>query len=539
MIIGRVNTTVIFLSILFFFSTATAPLLAKQKTVAGIVFDDADQNGIFSVGEKGIPGIVVSNQTEAVKTDAEGRFRLPVTNQAVFFVSKPAGYDVPLDENNLPRFYYIHHPKGSPPGLKYKGIEPTGKLPKGLAFPLHKSAEQENFSVIFMGDPQTRTRQEIAYFRDDVVSGLLGNGARFYIDLGDIMYDDLALYPQMNNLLGRIGVPVYHTPGNHDINAAAADFQAEAETFKGVFGPDYYSFNYGKVHFVVLNTVHYKGWNQKEKTKGAYTGYIHERQLTWLKNDLALVPQDHLVVLSMHIPLFTRVEPTDSTVVTNRAQLFEILESRRHLLAIAGHMHNIEYLEFTREDGWQGSAPFSQLIAGAGCGAWWYGPKSPQGIPLGLCTDGAPNGSFLLQFNGNSYHYTFQPANPSYNRQMRINFPSGSVSDDQLKNRYINVNVFAGTARTKVTYQLDNQPEQPMTRNIMEDPLVEELISNNPDHYIHWVEPVCSTHIWIAPLPENLEPGLHRLKIKVEDHQGDVFHGYRIFNLLPIAPIAP
>jgi hypothetical protein len=43
------------------------------QTATGSVFADLNQNGTKDKGEKGIPGVGVSNGIEVVLTDAEGR----------------------------------------------------------------------------------------------------------------------------------------------------------------------------------------------------------------------------------------------------------------------------------------------------------------------------------------------------------------------------------------------------------------------------------------------------------------------------------
>ncbi len=532
------NHAVIFnifiLGLVVLLAAAPTSLEARKKKAKGLVFDDTNRNGIFDKGEQGIPGVVVSNQYDVVQTDKEGKFRLPLKKETIIFVTKPAGYDLPMNENNFSQFYYIHQPAGSPKGLKYPGIAPTGKRPRTIYFPLVKGKTDDTFSVIVMGDPQTRTAKEIEYYRDDVVAGLLDSGARFYMALGDIMYDHLDLNDKMDRLVGQLGIPVYHVMGNHDMNYRVPDSVHEAETFKRIHGPDYYSFNYGKVHFVILNSVKYKGWNTEENKPGRYSGNLHERQLTWLKNDLAFVPEGHLVVLSMHIPAAVDVAPEDPyNYIVNRAELFKILENREHLLALAGHMHFVEYIDFTQKHGWNGKAAFSQLTAGAGCGTWWHGPRDPRGIPFGVGTDGSPNGHFLFTFKGNRFHYRFHPGTPVPHDQMRINSPVGILQPQDLKDGKIeiNVNVFAGTPRTTVTCALDDGPGTPMERKVMNDPFFEKLVTENKDKYKEWMEPTPCAHIWVAPLPVNLGPGLHRLKITVTDHQGDIFTAHGLFEV--------
>lgn len=513
---------------------APAPLVAAQKTAEGMVFDDANHNRIFDKGEQGIPGVVVSNQCQAVQTDEKGLFRLPVENETIIFISKPAGYNVPLNENNFPQFYYIHQPAGSPPGLQYPGIAPTGKLPAMIYFPLYKAADEDTFDAVVMGDPQTSNPEEINFYRDSIAAGLVGTGARFYLALGDIMYNDLSHYDRMNRVVGQIGIPIHHVMGNHDMNFQVPDYIHEAETFKRIHGPDYYSFNYGKVHFIVLNTVKYYGWDAAKKKAGRYTGFVHERQLTWLKNDLSFVPADRLVVLTMHIPVISDLYPKDDySQIMNRADFFKIFENREHVLALAGHMHFVEYIEFTPAHGWNGKAVFPSLTAGAGCGTWWHGPRDPFGIPFGMCTDGAPNGYFLFTFKGNRYHYRFHAAASGPDNQLRINSPTGTLSQQDIKDGKItiNVNVFAGTPRAKVTFTLDSSPGILMERTVMNDPFFTRLIETNKAGYLDWMEPTFSAHTWTAPLPPGLGPGLHNLKVTVTDRQGDVFTAYRLFEV--------
>src|SRR5690606_34972661 len=83
--------------------------------------------------EKGVAQVAVSNGIDVVLTDAAGRYHLPARDNSIFFVIKPQGYQLPVDEHNKPQFYYIHKPEGSP-ALKYAGSKPTGKLPKSMDF---------------------------------------------------------------------------------------------------------------------------------------------------------------------------------------------------------------------------------------------------------------------------------------------------------------------------------------------------------------------------------------------------------------------
>ena len=85
------------------------PLLAADAvTVSGIVYENRSGAVRRQVTDPGIAGVLVSNGHEVVKTDAAGRYTLPIDDESVIFVIKPTGYAVPVNEEKLPRFYYIH-----------------------------------------------------------------------------------------------------------------------------------------------------------------------------------------------------------------------------------------------------------------------------------------------------------------------------------------------------------------------------------------------------------------------------------------------
>jgi 3',5'-cyclic AMP phosphodiesterase CpdA len=346
-------------------SLLVQPALWATETARGAVFEDANGDGLYQGDEAGIVGIAVSNGLEVVVTDADGRYEIAIHPGDTLFISKPSGWAVPLSRDHLPQFYYHHVPQGSPDGFRprYRGLDPSGRLPTSIDFPLRRSAEAERFRSIWFADTQPETIDEVEFIRDDVVAELVGADAAFGITLGDISYDDLSLLPRLARNIAQIGVPWYHVPGNHDMNYLAADDAESLETFRRNFGPPYYSFDYGKVHFVVLDTVYYCGKNVGRDDPdplgaGTYEGGLGARQLEWLANDLRRVPGDRLVVLAMHIPLYSQIDPEEPSInVFDRDQLFEVLADREHVLALAGHMHLSEHFYFDADDGLPGANP--------------------------------------------------------------------------------------------------------------------------------------------------------------------------------------
>ena len=506
----RVIFTVIFILIL------ASTNFAHTQVISGTVFNDSNQNMKLDANESGIEGVLVSNQIEIVKTDNKGCYTLPIKDESIIFVIKPAGYDPPRHKYNLPYFYYIHDPDGSPP-LKYKGVDPTGQLPNRIDFPLFQKEKEDTFEVIVFSDPQPRSEKELGYIRDDVVSELIGSEATCGIILGDIMYDDLSLNEKHTAIFGQIGIPLYHVPGNHDMNYDAQDDHYALETFKRHYGPPYYGFQYGKVHFIAIDDVEYQGNNQTRK----YIGKIGNNQLQWIENYLEFIPSDHLIVLNMHIPLYTFAGPDSSINVIDRDKLLSLLQNRNHLLALIGHMHTIEHQYLGTEQGWRGSKPLHQIICGAVSGCWWNGPADVRGIPIADQRDGVPNGYHIFRFEGNKFTEIYKSAQMDRNYQIRISQPIGKVNRETLKETEIIVNVFNGNDKTKVTCQIDNITPFLLTRKIMKDPYFEEIYSKYTDLYYSWVQPENSNHIWIGRFPSDLELGVHRIIIQAINQYGD------------------
>lgn len=505
---------------------------AESRNISGFVFIDHNENGLKDDGEPGLPNVAVSNQREVVLTDEQGRYNLPVRENMIVFVSQPAGFELPRNEHNLPQFYYIHHPEGSPDGLKYPGIAPTGKLPDEINFPLYTAPYKENFKALISGDPQPRDSVEVGYFRDDIITEMIGSDTDFYLALGDIAYDDLSIYDQYNRAVSQIGLPAFHVGGNHDVNFRVDSDTFSLETFNRIYGPEYYSFNYGQVHFVVLDNVEYLGWDwENQKSKG-YRGYISEDQLLWLENDLRYVPDDFLIVLSMHIPLYTKISPGASVNVANREALFRLMQNRQQVLVLSAHMHILEHLYLGKEQGWPGEQELYTMNLAAACGAWWSGPKDPRGIPESYCLDGTPNGYFVFSFQGNRFNYRFVPANYHPDYQLRISSPAGVLERSALDTTQIIVNVFNADPETRVFFQLNDLPRQILKRERMRDPFMQRHLRQNRDTFARWISDVAENdHMWVGALPENLPAGTHTLRVSASDKRGNLYSGVRIFEV--------
>ena len=72
--------------------------LSAQQIAKGYIYGDDNNNGKKDRKEKGIANVAVSNGSDVVLTDSEGKYNLPVTDNSIIFVIKPSGYQFSLNE---------------------------------------------------------------------------------------------------------------------------------------------------------------------------------------------------------------------------------------------------------------------------------------------------------------------------------------------------------------------------------------------------------------------------------------------------------
>jgi len=550
------------IGLLLLLSLSTLSIKA-QSVARGQVYEDLNGNVRLDPGEPGVAGVRVSNGLDVVRTGTNGEYALPVADEAIVFLVKPAGYATPVDSHMLPQFYYIHQPAGSPAPLRYLGIEPTGPLPLSIDFPLRRQQEPNRFEAVLFSDTQPQTSVELDFIRDDVVAELIGTNARFGMTMGDIMFDDMSLLPRYNAIIAQLGIPWYNVPGNHELNLLAPDDRYSLETFKSFYGPPYYSFEYGQAYFVILDNIEYKGNGQSDpgdyRGNGGYEARFGEQQLRWLANDLEHVPQDKLVFLSMHSPLKTYTGDRPNSNTQDRRDLFRLLAGRPNLYAVAGHTHTTEHHYFGPEDGFQGPGEFHHHVLATVSGSWWSGPLDERGIAVAEQVDGTPNGYHLLEVDGTSLEVRYKAAGKPSDFQMRILFDvahhhhekaatrdfrfdellDGSLSEDEVAATAIVVNLFDGGPKSKVTFQMGGRPPREMERRLTFDPHTNELFKRHADTKKGWVNAVPSSHVFVADLPDDLQPGTYTVTVRAIDEFGRSHHAHRILEITGSSAVKP
>ena len=231
--------------------------------------------GRVTSGTQGIGGVAVSDGWDVVSTAGDGTFELVSTADRDYLrMSIPSGFRVPQS------------PTGT--AQAYRPISPDSSGEMNASFELAPlEGSDENHTALILADIQTENAQEMAWFHEHTVPDVqqtlrgLSNPEAIGIADGDIMYDHLELYPEFERGVQRLGIPFFQVVGNHDLNQDSGTDVNSARTFSSFFGPRYYSFNRGAVHYVVLDDVFWHG--------SGYLGYVGSDQLRWLENDLEMV----------------------------------------------------------------------------------------------------------------------------------------------------------------------------------------------------------------------------------------------------------
>ena len=422
--------------------------------------------GRVHVDGRGVGGVRVSDGVSVVRTRPDGRYALLADPlQPFVMVSTPSGHEPARNPSGTMRFY----------------VPLTADPEQRADFALRRTVDDARHAMLVLADPQTRDARDMGLLHAESVPSVLetvrtlGEVPVFGVTCGDIMYDDLTLYPEYERAVTRMGLPFYQVIGNHDLVFAERTSEASATTFEQHFGPTWYSFDRGAVHYVVLNDVFWHG--------AGYIGYVGDRQLAWLAADLATVEPGAPVVVLLHIPPLSTLSgragqgsPNVSQSVANREALYRVLEPYKAYL-LSGHMHELEHVS-------DGGA--THIVNGAVCGGWWSGP---------ICYDGTPNGYTVVEVQDSALTWRYQATGKSAEYQMRV-YSRGA--DPKAPDEIV-ANIWAWDPAWTVTWSEDGAPRGAMARRTGFDPLSMELhLGPNKPAVNSWVDPVPTSHLFYA-----------------------------------------
>ena len=496
----------------------TASAAAPATTMlAGTIYEDRDGDGRRDRDEPGVADAAVSNGRDLVVTDAGGRYRIGVAPGQTVFVIKPAGWRLPGDDPARPHVWRNAPVRG--PAPKYGGLG-DAPLPSRFDVGLRRAVPVAGaLSVRVFADPQPKSQVDVGYYGRDIVDSVRtesGTGmpppAQLGASLGDIVNDDLALYPAMNAQTRRIGVPWLHVPGNHDLDFDVAGDEASLQSWRRTFGPDTFAWEEPQATFIGLDDVIYRPGPPQ-----GYIGGFREDQFAFLQAYLPRVPKDRLLVLMVHIPLF-EAEPKDTFRDADRERLFALLRDFPHVLLLSGHMHTQQHWRHGAKTGWHGATPLHEYNVGAACGAYWSGVKDAAGIPDATMPDGTPNGYASLVIDaGGTYALRWHAARAPGDAAIGLHAPK-VLRHGAYPAWAVYANVWMGQDGDRVEFRIDGGDWAPMRQVLAPDPALatENARDDMADAlrgYDRSPEATPSPHLWRGALPTGLAVGAHRIEV--------------------------
>ncbi len=500
----------------------------------GQVYEDRNGNGVRDSGEPGLPGIKLSDGTDIAVTDAQGEYNLDYVDGRTVFVIKPAGYELAVRRDGLPaRWRNLQYHAG--PTLKYGGI--PQRQPDCTHFGLRPqaAAKQDELDVLLFADSQTSSVQDVDYYGRDIVQPLVGkHGASLGLTLGDVVNDDLSLYPEILRTTMQLQVPWLFIPGNHDLDFDAAGDEDSLRTFRHHLGPDTFAWEEAVATFIGLDDVIYQSGKSP-----AYFGGLREDQFAFLRAYLPTVRKDRLLVIGVHIPFFE--EGPRGFRAEDRARLFALLEDFPRVLLLSGHTHTQRHWYHDATTGWKGIQPLHEYNVGAACGAYWSGVKDADGIPDTMMADGTPNGYARLRvLAGGDYALSWHPARAADDNGIGLHAPK-VLRKGAYPAWGVYANVYMGDAQTKVEYRVDDGEWKPMKRVEQPDPalLAENMRDDLADSlrgYDRSPEAEASQHLWRGALPTNLTEGEHVVEVRAQDRWRGELLARTTYRLAVVAP---
>ncbi len=349
--------------------------------------------GLVSCEGKGIPGVVVSDGVEVVATDSRGVYQMSSSKQNGYvFISVPSGYEVAA-RGVLPQFH--------------KQVAKSAYVCERIDFNLYESGDQTKHTMLYFGDMhmanRTKDRAQFRTFTSEVNEYMKANSAAkvYAITLGDMTWDQFwytnayGFDEYLNDVNAIEGLQIFHTIGNHDHDMnATGDFYTVAK-FREKICPNYYSFNVGDIHYVVLDDIECTNASAST-TDGSVRSYknnLTSEILDWLKKDLSFVSKTTPLVVTLHAPVHDR----NGNAGLGNNSVFLSLIYDYNTTIVSGHSHVLYNVVKSK---------YVEQNSGAVCAAWWWAGKYNPTFNIG--TDGAPNGYRITSVSGKEQNSLFK-----------------------------------------------------------------------------------------------------------------------------------
>lgn len=358
--------------------------------------------GIVSSAGVGVENVVVSDGAEVTVTNEKGIYQLKSAKKwGYVFISVPSGYEVP-SVGVLPQFH--------------RALKNSADVVERADFKLEKVDGQDSYKIFMLGDMHLANRTgdlgQFAQFTSDLTDYMTRHkGEKMYaLTLGDMTWDlywysNSYYFPQyLNTINSQIkNLQIFHTMGNHDNDFQTRSDYDAAVKYVDQICPTYYSFNIGKVHYVVMDDIDCSSYDGTESRN--YVKSLSAEQLDWLAKDLSHVAKTTPVVVAMHAQVFY---PTTSGFKidhdqVNTLRLFDILDGYT-VRFVTGHTHKL--FNVTPDAPIVDGHNFREYNSGSVCASWWWSGNLTPGIHIG--TDGTPGGYGIWDVTGTDFQCLYK-----------------------------------------------------------------------------------------------------------------------------------
>ena len=363
-----------------------------------------------------VAGAVVSDGEFCVQTNEEGYYEIKSNLSTARFVtiSTPADYKFSFRKSVPQNFLRI--PRHA------KAVEANFVLEK-------REKSTEKYTVVMIGDPQIKGYKvdSAAYkLRNSVYPDIVAlkekkaesEGEFFAINLGDLVFNDMAKLYDYVDVISDSNVPMFHAIGNHDHDQTTfRETKLGLMHFEEYLTPSYYSFNVGKIHYVIVNDISFSRKLHKEKYRLGLE-YWHYK---WLERDLKFVPKDHTIVICGHAQLFRtfggKGKDVDSKKHLSYARYSKLLSQYARVYSWSGHYHynfGYDYSNSTTE----AHEPLKNITSI--CVA-----RATGGLHCNrdLNNDGTPNGYMVMEVDGDNVEWYYKAIGHERDYQIHVYAP--------------------------------------------------------------------------------------------------------------------
>ena len=246
----------------------------------------------------------------------------------------------------------------------------------------------------------------------------------YSIPLGDITwevswYDHNFFLSDWKNLVALSTMQIYPVIGNHDHDYKAVgdntDFDSAA-SWRTTMGPNYYSMDIGKVHYLFVDDVFYRSDGTIDGRQTIES--IPDYQMDWIRTDLSHVSAVTPLVVSLHVPLHGWSWNGYFWNAANRSaqynELRELFERFEEVHIYSGHSHTSEFFD-AKSQGLSNTNMTERKVPAVGGSIWRTRTVRDYTITI----DGVPGGYDIFEVDGQSIKWRFKAIGKDDSYQLR------------------------------------------------------------------------------------------------------------------------